>query len=107
MIEIVVAIVLLTVGALGYAVVTANLARAFFVDSRRSRAGELLDSEREALLRQTCSQAASGASVRFGMPVEWDVSSPGGSTRNLAVVVTRPGSLGSRRDTLLATLPCS
>ena len=105
MLEIVVSIVLLTVGALGYAALTANLARAFLVDTRRPRAGEIATSQLEALLRQGCSAATPGSALRFGMPVEWSVTT-GPQTKSVLVVVTRQGSSGPRRDSLSALMPC-
>lgn len=107
MLEIVVSIVMLTIGALGYAAVTANLARAFLVDSRRARAGDLIHTQREQILQQTCSRATSGKASRFGMPIEWSVGAPGGPTRTLSIVVTRPGSMDIRRDSLNSLVPCS
>lgn len=107
MLEIVVAIVLLTIGALGYAAVTASLARAFLADSRRSRAGELVETQGEILLRQGCTLATSGSAVRFGMPVDWSVSLAGPAGRTATVVVTRPGAVTPSRDSLTALIPCS
>ena len=107
MLEIVVSIVLLTIGMLGYAVVTAGLVRAFYLDGRRSRAGELIESQREILLRQGCKSAASGSANRFGMPLGWTVGTPGANTRTLAVVITRPSGTGVLSDSVTGVLPCA
>jgi prepilin-type N-terminal cleavage/methylation domain-containing protein len=106
MLEIVVSIVLLTIGALGYAVVTAAFARAFLLDSHRARAGEISESQREVLLRQGCTAATSGSALRFGMGVDWSVSPPAPSTRTMLVVVTRPAAAASAHDSLSALIPC-
>jgi hypothetical protein len=107
MLEIVVGIFLLTIGALGYAALTANLARSFLNDARRLRAGQLATAQMETLLRQGCANAASGLALRFGMPVEWSVAAAGPTARSVVVVVTREGVSGPRRDSLSALIPCS
>ena len=107
MLEIVVGIVLLTIGALGYAVVTTNLARAFLLDSRRARAGDVLESQREIVLRDGCSRAHSGSDTRFGMHLQWSVGPATGSIRTLELTLSRPGAGGSHTDSLLAVLPCT
>lgn len=107
MLDIVVAIVLLTIGALGYALVSANLMRASYMDARRSRAGELIESQREILLRQGCALAASGAASRFGLPLEWTVGSAGGTTRTISLMATRPGFAAPHTDSLRAVIPCT
>ena len=106
MLEIVVGIFLLTIGALGYAVVTTNLARSFLLDSRRSRAGDILESQREIILRDGCSRARSGSDTRFGMQLQWSVGPANGSTRTLGLTLSRPGANGPHTDSLLALLPC-
>jgi hypothetical protein len=107
MLEIVVGIVLLTLGALGYAAVTAGLARSFLADSRRGRAGELLDSQREIILREGCGRAQSGAASSFGMPLEWRVGPAGGNTRAISLTVSRTGTAGVKKDSLSGSLPCT
>lgn len=106
MLEIVVGIFLLTIGALGYAALTAGLARSFLSDAKRLRAGELASAQMETLLRQGCAGAASGMALRFGMPVEWSVTGAGPAAKSVTVVVTRDGISGPRRDSLSALIPC-
>lgn len=106
MLEIVVGIVLLTAGALGYAAVTASLVRSSLVDARRARAGDLIDSQRETILREGCTRAQSGSSNRFGMALEWTVGPPGGATRAVAVRLSRPGAAGIQTDSVSGVLPC-
>ena len=107
MLEIVVGLVLLTTGALGYAAVTTSLARAFVMDSRRARAGYLLESQREIVLRDGCARAQSGSDTRFGMHLEWSVGPANGSSRALGLTLSRPGAGGPHTDSLLAVLPCA
>lgn len=107
MLEIVIGIVLLTVGALGYAAVSTSLARAFLADSRRGRAGDILDSRREIILREGCSRARSGAVSSFGMPLDWWVGPVGGTTRAISLRVTRAGTAGIQKDSLAGILPCT
>jgi hypothetical protein len=107
MLEIVVGIFLLTIGALGYAALTASLARSFLNDARRLRAGELATAQVETLLRQGCAGATSGMALRFGMPVEWSVTAAGPTQKKVVVVVTREGISGPRRDSLSALVPCT
>jgi type II secretory pathway pseudopilin PulG len=106
MLEIVVGIVLLTIGALGYAVVTTSIARAFVLDSRRARAGNVLESQREIVLRDGCSRARAGSDTRFGMQLQWSVGPVNGSTRTLGLTLLRPGVYGPHTDSLIAVLPC-
>lgn len=104
MVEIVIALLLLTIGALGYAVVTVGLARALYMDARRSRSGSIIESQRETLLRQGCANATNGSAVRFGMPVEWTASA--GLTRPINIRVTRAAPSGMHTDSLSGIVPC-
>ena len=106
MLEVVIAILLLTIGALGYAALSASLARSSFLDARRSRSAELAVAQMEALLRQGCAAAISGSALRFGMPVEWSVRTVGPGTKSLTVVVTRAGISGTHSDSLSTVMQC-
>lgn len=104
MLEIVISLVLLTIGALGYALVTARLARALYLDALRARSVSIMETQRETLLRQGCANAASGSATSFGMPVTWTAAS--GAVRPIAIRVTRTASAGMHTDSLLGNVPC-
>ncbi|MBA3657726.1 MAG: hypothetical protein H0W69_10290 [Gemmatimonadaceae bacterium] len=106
MLEIVVSILLLTVGALGYAAVTARLARAFFIDAQRSRSGDLIAAQRETLIRQGCGRALPGTDNRFNMALQWSVESPGVGAQPVTISAIRPGFTGTAHDSLRTDIPC-
>lgn len=106
MLEIVVAIVLLTVGVLGYAVVTAKLARAFYLNAQRERSADLISVQRETLLREGCARSTSGTENRFDIALRWSVESQQGSFRSVVIAARRPGAIASAHDSLRTSIPC-
>lgn len=104
MLEIVVSILLLTVGALGYAAVTARLARAFFLNAQRARSGEVISSRRETLVRDGC-QAAAGSDNRFNLAFQWSVDHS--AAGHSAVITSKRTAAGHPAyDTLRGAIPC-
>ncbi len=106
MLEIVVSIMLLTVGVLGYAAVTANLARAFVLNGKRERSADLISGKREELLRLGCAGISSGSSNHFDLALTWSVGPQRGLARPIVISTTRPSAAGPRHDSLLTSVPC-
>ncbi len=106
MIEIVAGIMLLTIGVLGYAAVTAKLARAFFHNAQRERSADLISAQREILLRQGCERSASGTDNRFELGLQWNVGSRQGGARPLVIATNRPGPVARAHDSLHTLVPC-
>lgn len=107
MLEIVVSIVLLTIGVLGYAAVSAKLARAFFHNAERERSADLISAQREIMLREGCTRSASGSHNRFGLALRWSVGTQQGVTRSLDIATTRPGAFAPVDDSLRTVIPCT
>lgn len=106
LLEIVVAIVLLGIGSLGYATVTANVARAIRTDAIRSRSAELLYSRLEILRRQGCGGLTSGVESQQGVTVSWSSAQVGMQSRAVIVTATRPATSYNRTDSLQALFAC-
>lgn len=106
MLEIVVSILLFTIGALGYAAVTARLARSFFLDAQRSRAGDLISGQREVMMRQGCGRTSSGSDNRFDLALKWSVESPGAAAQPVVISASRPGAMQAVHDSLRTAIPC-
>lgn len=106
MLEVVVGIMLLAIGVLGYAAVTARLARAFFSNAQRERSADLISGQREIMLREGCARSASGTDNRFNLALRWTVGGEQAGARSLIIATTRPGSLAAVHDSLRTTIPC-
>jgi prepilin-type N-terminal cleavage/methylation domain-containing protein len=106
LLEIIVSILLFTVGALGYAALTTRMASAFLLNSRRARAGELVNSRREILLRDGCARAVSGSENRFGITVRWYAEPPAEGRMTTRIVATRSGAVQEQTDSLVSYISC-
>lgn len=98
-VEILVAVMVLTVGLLGLAT-TAGLVTRMISQGHRYTEASTLATERIEMLKSTgCPAATSGSETRGAMTVRWSVvDTLGGRARALHVVVASPTTRGRRTD---------
>lgn len=106
-VEIMAAVMLLTVGVLALASTSGMVTRMIGQGKRYSQAS-VLASERLDVLRGTdCSALADGSETRDGFDIAWRIASAaGGEGRTLQVAVTSPTTDGSRTDVFTSTISC-
>ena len=106
-IEVLVAIIVLTIGLLGL-VSTVGLVTRMISQGQRYTAASTLASERFEILRaQGCPATGSGAETRAPYAIAWTVTDvAGGKGRQLAVAVTSPTARGPRTYNFSTTHYC-
>ncbi|MBA2686976.1 MAG: prepilin-type N-terminal cleavage/methylation domain-containing protein [Gemmatimonadaceae bacterium] len=107
LLEIVVSTILLAIGVLGYAAVTARLARAFVLNGQRERSADLISGKREEMLRLGCAAITSGSNNNFDLALTWNVGGQQGIARPIVISATRPGATELMHDSLRTSVPCS
>jgi len=105
LIEIVVAILLFTVGGLALVATSAVVGRELGANSSREQAGRIAASRLE-MLRAGCRSATGGREVLGRVESEWSVGFPDSSHVNLLESITYPARGGARTDLYRVTLPC-
>lgn len=110
--EVLVAVVLLSVGLMAVASGSGSVYQMLGAGKRATRAATLATERMEALRRQAnstnprCTTLAGGSAVRGGGMIEtWTVAGSG-STRTLRVWVRYPTSRGVTADTMFTILSC-
>jgi type IV pilus assembly protein PilV len=106
-IEVMVAVMILTVGLLAL-VGTAGLVTRMIGQGQRYTVVSTLANERIETLRSAgCPAVGTGSETRGGYTINWQVSAgPGLSSRNIEVVVTSSTGRGSRVDTVQTVQVC-
>ena len=105
LIEIVVAILLFSVGGLALVATSAIVGRELSVNAARERAGRIA-ATRVEILRAGC-RSASGGSEKVGLiESEWSVRLSDSSHLSLLESVTYPAKEGAHTDIYRGTLPC-
>ena len=105
MIEVVVALLVLSVGALGFAACAAAAARASWLSSQRTLSASASQTRLEELRAAGCPSEGSGSAVVRSVPTRWQVSSSG-AHRVIAHQATRVTSTGQVDDSLRLFLHC-
>lgn len=105
LVEMLVAIVVLTVGVLGLAGTSALITRQIGGGAVQSRAATIAASRFELLHASDCRNLASGTATARGITESWTVSN---ETRRVRVstTVTLPTVRGARTQTFQSTIPC-
>lgn len=116
LIEVMVAIVILTVGVLGLISTSALVTRMIGRGNMTTKATQLAQTRLEILRQQALSStpscsalgASGSASGPSGMSEAWTVTTPSGTTdlRQLSVTVTYPVSKGTRTATMTTQIRC-
>ncbi len=103
-IEVMVAITLLTVGALAVSSAAAALTRLIGKGARYASAATIGRATLESLLPIACDGGASGDSIVGAFHLDWSIR-PRGSVSDVAVVVSAPTATW-RKDTLFTARAC-
>ena len=111
-VEVLIAIVMLSVGVLALAGSAGGITRMLSNGQRKTRsyamASSLVDSLRRVANNNCAILPASGSGSRGDMSIAWTVSNAGNTNRTHAIVVRMAYRVGpnAKGDTLLATLYC-
>lgn len=107
LVELLVALVLVTIGVLALAGTTAAATRAAARGARMADAATAARSRMERLAARRCAAIAPGESVTRGRTERWTIvaSPPGARRLRVETLVDAPG--GARRATLEGTIPCA
>jgi prepilin-type N-terminal cleavage/methylation domain-containing protein len=105
LIELVIAIVLLSVGAIALAGCAAAITRQMTVSARRSRAAMIARSRAEESQSRPCSALTGGSEELQGIRSDWDVSTSSVSAE-LGQQVEYRSLFGQRMDMYRTAAPC-
>lgn len=109
LIEVVVAMVILTVGVLGLAASAGAITRLSSEGVRSSGAASVAQSRLERLRSVTCAALADGSATSGAYSEAWRVVTTTGvpNGRTITVVVTYPHGRGTRSSTYITELSCA
>lgn len=105
-IEIMIAIVILSVGVIGLATTAGLVTRMIAQGQRYSEAAALANRRFEILRSQTCASLASGTATSGRLTETWTISTVGTNGRRFSVKVTSPTGKGFRTDSFSSTRFC-
>lgn len=108
-IEVLVALLVLSVGIIGLMTTAALVTRMIGQGERYSQASTMAAEQFEVLRSQRCSSLAAGSTTRGGFTLSWtvqDATGPGAEARRVTVVVVSPTVRGVRADTFATTIGC-
>ena len=105
LIEVVVALLLFTVGALALVATSAVIGRELNANAVRERAGRMAESRLE-MLGAGCRGATAGREEHGGIESEWSVNFPDSAHVSLSESIVYPTRRGSRTDSYRLTVPC-
>ncbi len=105
LIEMIVAVLLFTVGGLALVATSALLGREMNTNAVRERAGRMAASRLE-ILRAGCQTAASGHETIQQIESEWSVAFLDSTRLSVVESVSSPAAERRRTDLLRAVLPC-
>ena len=105
LIEIVVAILVLSVGALAFAGSSAVMVRRLAESARGAAAASAARSRLESSFARACDVLTSGSEQSFGVRSDWSVTGSG-RTSDIRQRITYPTLRGSRNEDFLTTAPC-
>jgi len=108
LVEVIIAIVVLTVGLLGLASTAAVVTRMIGQGQRYSEAAAIASERFEILRAQSCPSMAAGSETKDQFSLRWTVSSVNGTKGNLlSVYVTSPTGTGTRVDSFVTAVACN
>lgn len=105
LVEIIVALVVFTTGALGLAAGSAIVAREIATNGLRSDAARLASSRQE-IVQSACKSARSGAEVRGPLTSTWTVARVESTAVSLTGAVSYSSSRGARAEPYQLTIEC-
>jgi len=105
-IEVVVAVLVLTVGVLGLSATAALVTRMIGQGQRLSEATALAQRRFEILRSQSCSAITSGTETVGRYTLTWRTTDVSGRAVTVNLAVTSPTADATRTDTFQTTIPC-
>jgi len=105
LIEVIVAILLFSVGALGMAAASAAITRQMTLSLLRSRAASIARDRDETAHAAGCAGISSGSETKQGVVSRWTVTH--GLTASIDLEVERRGTNNQVADHFLSAVPCS
>ena len=105
LVEVVIALLLFTVGALALVATSAVIGRELNANAIRERAGRMAESRLE-ILGAGCRGATAGREARGGIESEWSVDFPDSTHVSLLESIVYPTRRGSRTDSYRMTVRC-
>jgi prepilin-type N-terminal cleavage/methylation domain-containing protein len=105
LVEIVIALLVFTTGALGLAAGSAVVARETGINGLRGDAARLARSRQE-IVQSACRSARSGAEARGSLTSTWTVSRGESTTVTLTGTVSYPTTRGARTEPYALTIQC-
>jgi type IV pilus modification protein PilV len=107
-IEVIVAIIILSVGILGLASSAATVTRMIGQGQRFSEASAMASERFEILRAQQCEDMDGGDETKGMFEIDWEVSTVNGTQGNMIeVIVTSPTGIGERADTFVTVVSCN
>jgi prepilin-type N-terminal cleavage/methylation domain-containing protein len=106
-VEVLIAVIILTVGLLGLASTAAYVTRMIAQGNRYTEAATLANRRLELLRGGGCSTMANGSNITGRYTVTWTVTSiVSGKGRQIQLTVTSPTTYGTRTDSFTGTVIC-
>ena len=105
LVEVIVAMLLFSVGALGMAAASAAITRQMTVSLLRSRAAAIARTRDEEMHAAGCTGIASGNEIKQGIISAWTVSH--GTTASIDQRIQRNGIGSQRTDHFISAVPCA
>ena len=106
-IEVLVAMLVLTIGIIGLTTTAALVTRMIGQGERYSQASTMAAEQFEVFRSRSCTSLAAGTATRGGFTLNWTVQdAAGGRARAVTVVVLSPTTRGIRADTFATTIGC-
>jgi len=108
-IEVVVAIMIFSVGILGLVATAASVTRMVGRSQQYNMAASLAQQRVEILRATVCTSIASGSGTSGNYSLAWTVSNAAGSGggKQVVIVVTSPTAKGSKTDTFTSIISCA
>lgn len=105
LVEVLIAMLIFTVGALGLAAASATIARQMGLSAQRGYAASIAGTRSERFHATTCGAAGSGTEQTRGLRSEWNVER-GAASAELDHRITRSTPFGIRADRFMSGAPC-
>ncbi len=106
LVEVIIAVMILTVGLLGLASTAGVVTRMIGQGQRYSEVAWMASQRFETLRSQTCASMSSGSASEGQFSSDWTVTPLGTTANRITVNVTSPTGVGTRIDTFETSVAC-
>ena len=105
--EVLVAVMVLTVGILAMATTAALVTRMIGQGQRYSEVSAVASQQFEMMRSRSCSALSNGSATQGAYVLSWTVDSVAeGRARSVRIIVVSPTARATRSDTFATTIPC-